>query len=73
MRTRHLDTGRSSLSSGENECIRQKINEREPYLDRIRGCMIGGAIGDALGWPIEFRGSGRSSTNTGPTVSKNMI
>ena len=23
--------------------------------DRIRGCMIGGAIGDALGWPIEFK------------------
>ena len=23
--------------------------------DRIRGCMIGGAVGDALGWPIEFK------------------
>ena len=24
--------------------------------NRIRGCMIGGAIGDALGWPVEFKG-----------------
>ena len=23
-------------------------------LDRIRGSLIGGAIGDALGYPIEF-------------------
>ncbi|VDN49251.1 ADP-ribosyl-(Dinitrogen reductase) glycohydrolase [Petrocella atlantisensis] len=23
-------------------------------LDRIKGCMIGGAIGDAFGWPVEF-------------------
>lgn len=23
--------------------------------DQIRGCMIGGAIGDALGWPVEFK------------------
>ncbi|RQD74204.1 MAG: ADP-ribosylglycohydrolase family protein [Candidatus Syntrophonatronum acetioxidans] len=22
--------------------------------ERIRGCLIGGAIGDALGWPVEF-------------------
>lgn len=24
-------------------------------LDRIRGCLIGGAAGDALGYPVEFR------------------
>ena len=23
--------------------------------DKIRGCMIGGAAGDALGWPVEFK------------------
>lgn len=23
--------------------------------DKIRGCMTGGAIGDALGWPVEFK------------------
>ena len=25
-----------------------------PGLDRFRGCLLGGAIGDALGYPIEF-------------------
>lgn len=29
--------------------------EKEVVRDRIRGCMIGGAVGDALGWPVEFR------------------
>ncbi|MET7767683.1 ADP-ribosylglycohydrolase family protein [Nocardia sp. NPDC005366] len=24
-------------------------------VDRVRGALLGGAIGDALGWPIEFR------------------
>lgn len=23
-------------------------------VDRVRGCLLGGAVGDALGWPIEF-------------------
>lgn len=22
--------------------------------DHFRGCLVGGAIGDALGWPVEF-------------------
>jgi ADP-ribosylglycohydrolase len=25
-----------------------------PNKDRIRGSLIGGAIGDALGYPVEF-------------------
>ncbi len=25
------------------------------YADRVRGCLLGGAIGDALGGPVEFR------------------
>ena len=25
-----------------------------PAKDKIRGCLIGGAIGDALGYPVEF-------------------
>lgn len=24
------------------------------YLDKVKGCLIGGAIGDTLGYPIEF-------------------
>lgn len=32
----------------------QRIEESEVYLDQVRGCMFGGAVGDALGYPIEF-------------------
>lgn len=24
------------------------------YLDRVHGCLLGGAVGDALGYPVEF-------------------
>ncbi|WP_370067695.1 ADP-ribosylglycohydrolase family protein [Streptacidiphilus sp. MAP5-3] len=24
--------------------------------ERVRGCLVGGATGDALGWPVEFQG-----------------
>jgi len=29
-------------------------NETEGYRSRVRGCLLGGAIGDALGAPVEF-------------------
>lgn len=32
----------------------ERIKETEVNLDKIRGCMIGGAAGDALGYAIEF-------------------
>ncbi|MBP0452439.1 MULTISPECIES: ADP-ribosylglycohydrolase family protein [unclassified Kitasatospora] len=25
------------------------------YQDRVRGALLGGAVGDALGWPVEFQ------------------
>ena len=28
--------------------------EKEAHLDAIRGCIFGGAVGDALGFPVEF-------------------
>ena len=28
--------------------------EEITVLDRFRGCMLGGALGDALGYPVEF-------------------
>ena len=24
------------------------------YIDRVMGCLYGGAVGDALGYPVEF-------------------
>lgn len=31
-----------------------KIEGERHTLDTYQGCLVGGAIGDALGWPIEF-------------------
>ena len=30
------------------------VFDNNTYRDRIRGCLIGGAAGDALGYPVEF-------------------
>ena len=32
----------------------QKKKATEVYLDKIRGSLFGGAVGDALGYPVEF-------------------
>lgn len=32
----------------------QRIKETEIYLDKVRGSLFGGAVGDALGFPVEF-------------------
>ncbi|HAL58617.1 MAG TPA: hypothetical protein DCP64_03940, partial [Sarcina sp.] len=32
----------------------EKKKETEIHLDAIRGCIYGGAVGDALGYPVEF-------------------
>ncbi|MBO5567536.1 MAG: ADP-ribosylglycohydrolase family protein, partial [Clostridia bacterium] len=32
----------------------KKEKETEVHLDAIRGCIFGGAVGDALGYPVEF-------------------
>lgn len=42
---------------------KEKLNETaECLLDKYRGCLIGGAVGDALGYAVEFS-SERSITN----------
>ena len=31
--------------------------DKNKQLDKIRGSLVGGAVGDALGYPVEFIGS----------------
>ncbi len=35
-------------------------------LDRYIGCMVGGAIGDALGYPVEFMNEDMILSKYGP-------
>lgn len=41
--------------SKELESVKKRIQETEVNLDKIRGCFIGGAVGDALGYAVEFQ------------------
>ena len=41
-------------TENEYQIVLKRIKESEKYLDSIRGCMVGGAAGDALGYPVEF-------------------
>lgn len=34
--------------------VEQRRQKREPFRDKIRGSLLGGAVGDALGYPVEF-------------------
>jgi len=34
--------------------------QEPPRFDRFLGCLLGGAVGDALGYPVEFTGPGKA-------------
>ena len=38
----------------DDKYIEEKKEQEAKWKDRIRGCLIGGAAGDALGYPVEF-------------------
>lgn len=40
--------------------------ERERHMDRVRGCLFGGAVGDALGYPVEFLSEREILSGYGP-------
>ena len=41
-------------NQAEWDAAAERIRKAETHLDRIQGCLFGGAVGDALGYPIEF-------------------
>jgi len=47
--------------------VLKKAEVRELAQDKIRGCMIGGACGDALGFPVEFMSYESILGNYGPS------
>lgn len=59
------DMNREEAAAVEN-AVRVQIKEREAYLDEIRGCIFGGAIGDALGYPVEFMSTQDICADYGP-------
>ena len=49
-----------------DEGILQEKKQAEIYLDQIRGSMVGGAIGDALGYAVEFMSEDSIFSKYGP-------
>lgn len=47
--------------------ILEKVEAREKFLDTYRGCLLGGAAGDALGYPIEFLSAEEIESKYGPS------
>ncbi|MEV8631975.1 ADP-ribosylglycohydrolase family protein [Streptosporangium sp. NPDC051023] len=39
--------------------MRRSIDDLPGYRSRVRGCLLGGGLGDALGAPVEFESIGR--------------
>src|SRR6266704_1609756 len=45
----------------------------ERYRSRVRGCLLGGAVGDALGAPVEFLSWQRIREVYGPDGATGMV
>ena len=48
------DTFHKEEKQKDVDAASHRIKEPESYLDKIRGSLFGGAVGDALGYPVEF-------------------
>lgn len=64
---RNFDNFYRDEDAAVNARVREQINETEKYLNAIRGCLIGGAAGDALGYAVEFVGEDYIFNRYGPT------
>lgn len=59
-------SNQSKQSGGELARIERCRSDREAYLGKFQGCLIGGAVGDALGYPVEFMSSQSIKDTFGP-------
>ena len=46
------DANRVNLEVVKN--MNLDANNKKHYIENYNGCLLGGAVGDALGWPVEF-------------------
>ena len=54
-RVREARPDRVETRKQEAYVLRQRaIETDDPYADRVLGCLLGGAVGDALGYKVEF-------------------
>ena len=54
--------------------MENELRAREEVLrDRIRGCLLGGAAGDALGYPVEFQSAGQITARFGPEGIRDYV
>ena len=54
-RVREARTGTVETRAQEAYVLRQRASKSdERYADRVLGCLLGGAVGDALGYEVEF-------------------
>jgi ADP-ribosylglycohydrolase len=69
VRLLHNETSAPSFPSPETEEQRKRVAGWAAKLspgERIYGCLLGGAVGDALGYPIEFPGLSEIRARYGP-------
>ncbi len=45
---------------------KEQIEKREKHLEAVLGCIVGGAVGDALGYPVEFMSEKAIKEKYGP-------
>ena len=55
---RNFSDFRRDENRKEAEPVRKSRTEEDVRLDAVRGCIFGGAAGDALGYPVEFLDEG---------------
>lgn len=52
---------------------RPSLQEAAVYRARVRGCLLGGALGDALGYPVEFSSLDRIRATHGPRGATGFV